>query len=178
MRNTFKSTPTRTRFRRTAFLQAVCFPNIIAPTGPTGPAGPAGGLTASLYRYSTDPQITILGGDDFIFNSGNVPAVPSGFTLPNATETIINQPGLYLVSFTADVIGALTSVSINLNGTPVPGGTAGAIAATNIIQISAIVEVGTAPAVLTVSNDSFATIGFPILAHGSVVSSLYILKLA
>jgi hypothetical protein len=32
--------------------------------------------------------------------------------------------------------------------------------------------------VLTISNDSFATIGFPILACGSVVSSLYILKLS
>lgn len=149
----------------------------VGPAGPPGPPGPAGSLESYVYRYSTDPSITILGGDDFTFSSGSVPAVPTGITLPNAVETILNEPGFYLVSFTADVIGALTSISINLNGTPVPGGTAGAFAATNIIEISAIVEVTQAPAVLTICNNSFATIGFPILAPGSVVSSLYILKL-
>lgn len=107
-----------------------------------------------------------------------MPEDPNGFTLPNNSDTIINEPGLYLVSFTADVIGALTSVSINLNGTPVPGGTAGAFAATNVIEITALVEVKEPESVLTVTNDSFSTIGFPILAHGSVVASLYILKVA
>ncbi len=157
----------------------------IGPAGPAGapgsagPPGPPGSLASFVYRFSTDHAITILGGDDFEFPSGNIPATPTGITLPNAKETILTENGCYLVSFTADVIGALTSISINLNGAPVVGGTAGAFAATNIIEISAIVEVtGNTPAILTVTNDSFATIGFPLLAHGSVVASLYILKLS
>jgi hypothetical protein len=135
-------------------------------------------LEAFLYRYSTNPAITILGGDDFAFGSGNVPAVPRGFSLPNSTDTTLLETGVYQVTFETNVVGALTSVSINLNGNPVPGGTAGALAATNEIDITALVEVTSAPSTITVSNNSFVTIGFPVLAPGSVISSLTILKLS
>jgi hypothetical protein len=106
--------------------------------------------------------------------------MPTGILLPNATETVLTEPGFYQVSFVAYIIGALSSVSINLNGTPVPGGTAGALAATNEIEISAIVEVceEEVPATITISNNSFASISFPILAPGSVVATLTILKLS
>jgi hypothetical protein len=133
-----------------------------------------------VFRYSTDPTLVILGGDDFSFGSGNVPTVPTGITLPNATETVLSEVGYYEISFTAYVLGALTSISINLNGLPVPGGTAGIIATTDQIVTSAIVQVVAAnlPARITVSNNSFATIGFPILAPGSVVTTLTIKKLS
>jgi hypothetical protein len=131
-----------------------------------------------VYRYSTNPDITILGGDDFQFGSGNVPAVPNGIIIPNTTETILTEPGFYLITFEANIVGALTSVSINLNGVAVPGGTAGALAATNEIDITAIVQVTSTPAYISVSNNSFVTIGFPSFVPGSVISSLTILKLS
>jgi hypothetical protein len=137
-------------------------------------------LESFVYRYSTNPDITILGGDDFSFESGNVPANPTGIALPNATETVLLEAGFYEITFRAYVIGALTSISINLNGTPVPGGTSGALAASNIIEVAAIVEVEAddLPATITISNNSFATIGFPVLAPGSVVTALIIKKLS
>jgi hypothetical protein len=134
-------------------------------------------LESFVYRFSTNPSITILGGDDFTFPSGNVPATPTGIILPNATETVLTEGGFYEVSFVAYVIGALTSVSINLNGAPVPGGTAGGLAATNIVQIEAIIEADPGD-VLTISNNSFTTIGFPCLAPGCVIASLTVLRLS
>ncbi|BCK00372.1 hypothetical protein bsdcttw_34120 [Anaerocolumna chitinilytica] len=80
--------------------------------------------------------------------------------------------------FEANVLGTLTSVSINLNGTPVPGGTTGDTATTIRVEITAIVEVTTVPATITVTNDSFISITFPDLAPGSVVAALTILKLS
>jgi hypothetical protein len=46
------------------------------------------------------------------------------------------------------------------------------------VEITAIVQVTTVPATITVTNDSFISITFPDLAPGSVVASLTILKLS
>jgi hypothetical protein len=133
-----------------------------------------------VYRYSTNPRLTVLGGANFAFDSGNVPAVPNDILLPNTTDTVLTEAGYYEVSFIAYVVGALASVSINLNSVAVPGGTAGSLAASNEVEISAIVEVleGSLPATITISNNSFATIGFPVLAPGSIVTSLRVIKLS
>ena len=154
----------------------------VGPAGPTGPVGPAGpgGLESFVYRYSTDPTIVILGGRNFSFGSGSIPALPNGIILASSTNTVLTEVGFYEVSFTGYVLGALTSISINLNGLRVPGGTAGIIASTDQIMISAIVQVVSAnlPATITVSNNSVATIGFQILSQGSVITSLTIKKLS
>jgi len=78
------------------------------------------------------------------------------------------------------VAGVLPNVSINLNGVPVPGGTVGTLAASNEVEISALVEVTepNLPGTITISNNSFATISFPVLAPGSIVSALTIVKLS
>ena len=147
--------------------------------GPVGPAGP-GGLDSFVFRYSTDPTLVILGGGNFSFASGSIPAVPNGIRLESSTNTVLTEVGFYEVTFMAYVLGALTSISINLNGARVPGGTAGIIATTDQIAISAIVQVVAAnlPATITISNNSLATIGIPILPLGSVVTTLTIKKLS
>ncbi len=162
---------------------------LTGPTGATGPAGPqgeqgvpgpAGGLESFVYRYSTNCTLTLFGGDDFQFGCGNVPTVPNGITMPNDTETVLSEAGYYEISFRAYVIGALTSISINVNGAPVPGGTAGTLATTDVVEIDAIIEIEKrdAPATITISNNSFATIGFSTLPPGSIVTSLIIKKLS
>jgi hypothetical protein len=167
----------------------------IGPAGPPGPPGPAGsqgkldplapssppgGLASYVYRFSTNCALTIFGGDDFQFGNGNVPKVPTGITLPNATDTVLSEAGCYEISFRANVIGSLTSISINRNGTPIPGGTEGAVSGTNEIKITAFVEINESntPATITISNNSFSTIGFPTLPPGSVAASLIIKKLS
>ncbi|MHB8130337.1 MAG: hypothetical protein ACYDEX_15195 [Mobilitalea sp.] len=158
---------------------------VAGPVGPAGPAGPVspagpGGLDSFVFRYSTDPTLVILGGGNFSFATGSIPAVPNGIRLASSTNTVLTEVGFYEVTFMAYVLGALTSISINLNGVRVPGGTAGIIATTDQIAISAIVQVVAAnlPATITISNNSLATIGIPILPLGSVVATLTIKKLS
>jgi hypothetical protein len=109
-----------------------------------------------------------------------VPIVPNGILLPNAGQTVLQEAGVYYINFIAYVAGVLPNVSINLNGVPVPGGTVGTLAASNEVEISALVEVteSNIPATITISNNSFATISFPVLAPGSIVSALTIIRLS
>ena len=148
------------------------------PQGPQGPAGPAGGLESFVYRFNTNPSLSIVGGGNFPFGSGSVPANPNGIILTSATQTTLTETGFYEVTFFASIIGVLSSVSINVNGVPVPGGTIGSLLDTNLIYISAIVNVTTVPATITVSNNSLLTIQFLTLPSGSVTNGLIIKKLS
>ena len=147
-------------------------------TGATGPRGEPGGIESFVYRFSTDPSITILGGQNFTFNGGSVPNNPNGIINTSGTVTTLARPGYYEVNFYATIIGVFASVSINLNGSPVTGGTLGAIIDTNLIEINAIVYVPTANSVLTISNNSLFAIRFVTLPHGGVTSGLIIKKLS
>ncbi|EJQ21890.1 TPA: collagen-like protein, partial [Bacillus cereus] len=126
------------------------------PTGFTGSTGPTGaasvGLTNYLYVFDTTNQ-SIAVGSSVTFNT-NGPI--TGTALSHITGTgniIINTLGTYVAEFQLQA-SRENQFSLELNGTPIPGGRFGTGSPHSINQGTAAFTVTVVPSTLTLINNT------------------------
>ena len=121
-------------------------------TGPIGPQGPAG-TGDGLYASSSSATIT----------TGQIIPLTLVSSTPNTTLSVSNgsvnvtEDGTYLVSYFADVLGTsgTQSVSLYLNGAPVPNETINVATGSNSTSSSkTIILTISAGSTLSLYNDS------------------------
>jgi len=151
---------------------------------PSTPTPPAQTLPSVLSAANTATQ-TVAAGASLPFALNNVLYGRDITHAAGGSAVTLNSPGLYRVDFHATAspvatapAGTVLEAQLNLNGSPVPGASASssytAATDTDNLSFSTIVPVTSAPATLTVSFPTAATVsdsGITVQRIGSLLNA-------
>ena len=157
------------------------------PTGPTGPAGPQGSLIRAAGTFYSTSIETVLNGAMIPINSGSE-VVGNGITLQNATDVLIQTPGIYLAGyyFQGDPIDGIEALACRLllNGQPISGTTVQSVTSpeANIVEPSVtnmhLIVVSGNNSILQLQNYSNAAIAHLRWVDNVTTASLTVLRLS
>ena len=162
-------------------------PGPAGPQGQRGEAGPAGSvITSAATFYSTALGIVPL-HEAIPINSGGQTA-GQGILLINATDVLIENTGVYLVSyyFQGDPISGIETLacSLRLNGVTIPGSIVQSVTSPEAsivepsVSNSMIVQVSTPNAVLQLFNSSNSEISHLRWVEGFSSAVLTVLRIS
>ena len=155
--------------------------------GEAGPAGPPGSLILAAATFFSTAFATVPFDSAIPINSGER-IVGDGLSLINATDVLIENPGVYLVSyyFQGDPIGDIETVacSLRLNNATVPGSIVQSVTSFMSSEVepavsnSCIIQTVTDNAILQIHNSSNSAISHIRWVDDFCSASLTIIRLS